>query len=41
MPRTKPPTIDIANAQITSAALELHGALRDTLDQVLPHGSGA
>lgn len=41
MPRTKPPTFDVANAQITSAALELHRALRDALDQVLPPGSGA
>jgi hypothetical protein len=41
MPRTKPPTFDVANAQITSAALELHHALRDALDQVLPPGSGA
>ena len=41
MTTTKPPTFDATNARITAAALELHRALRDALERVIPSMDGA
>lgn len=41
MAPSRPPTFEATNARITAAALELHRALRDALERVLPSVDGA
>jgi len=41
MSQVTPPTFDETNARITAAALQLHSALREALERVLPSVDGA